>query len=316
MSKASPETKPQLFESMASILCVLGNTDALMIFEKAKCGIKCSTDIIKELGLTQKRYYSRLRDLISKGLVEKTDEGYRLTILGEAIHNISYSINEILLNRDRLLIMNQLMGSNNLSIEEKKKIMKTLALKGKYLSLEELYGIQSVVKIIDSYDELVKTVIECFDRAQTEIMIASRYTVMELAERVYNITSKGVKINWIDGDKSNLSSKLQILKFIFMNPKIMKNFMEAVNSPNTNMWFYSDLPYSFMIIDGKFGALEINHPTTNEFLFAIFFDDSELCEKLNQIFHELKEKATEHPYKKLGSPFKKLKLQNPIFSRI
>ena len=59
------------FTNMVKILNALGNDDALSIFMYTVDGIKSSKQAILELGLTQKRFYSRLKDLIDVGFIEK-----------------------------------------------------------------------------------------------------------------------------------------------------------------------------------------------------------------------------------------------------
>ena len=56
---------------LVELLSSLTSLDSLKIFMKAEKGISSSTRAIKELGLTQKRYYVWLKSLIDVDLVEK-----------------------------------------------------------------------------------------------------------------------------------------------------------------------------------------------------------------------------------------------------
>jgi DNA-binding HxlR family transcriptional regulator len=297
----------EMYEEYSAILNALSHPDALKIFNEIKKGVTSSTKTIKKLGLTQKRYYTRLKELISLGLVKKRKGAYRLTVLGEAIHKLGSYALDVLDNRDKLVVLSKLMDSEKLSDVEKKNIIKSLEVKKGQSLLEDMYGIKKVLKVVDTYEELVKTVAYCFDRAQKEVRIASRYTPMEVAEKVHDNMVRNVKMDWIDGDKSNISSKLQIMKFVFMNPRAVINFYEAMNNPNNSAKYYPELPYSFMVVDGDFGAFEITDPINNEFVFAIFFEDRDLCERLNQVFDDLKEKAKEHPYNELAKKISKIR---------
>ena len=296
-------------KDMAEILSSLANPDSILIFDRMKDGVESSTKVIKELGLTQKRYYTRLRELISAGLIEKTERGYKQTVLGEAIYKVIFTgLQDVLTNRDRLTLISQLLGSEKLSASEKQKMIEALKIKTKIFTIEDMLDIKRVLKIVETYDDLVKTTAECFDRVEKEVNIATRYTVTQVVERVHDAIARGVKIDWVDGDKSNLSSKLQVMKFVFMNPKAIITFYDLISNPNVSMKFCSDVPYSFMVIDEKFGALEVPHPVTNKFLFAIFFEDPDLCRKIKGAFNDLKKESVEHPYKELASKFKKIKL--------
>ncbi len=69
-------TSVAAFGSMVEILDALGNQDALSIFIYVEKGMTSSKLAIQELGLTQKRFYSRLKELIEVGLIEKNAGGY------------------------------------------------------------------------------------------------------------------------------------------------------------------------------------------------------------------------------------------------
>jgi len=67
---------------VAPIFRVLSNPDAIKILYCAGDGIEHSTYTIEELGLSQKRYYTRLKALIDSGLIKKKEGFYRQTALG------------------------------------------------------------------------------------------------------------------------------------------------------------------------------------------------------------------------------------------
>ncbi|MEM2875922.1 MAG: hypothetical protein QXL67_03085 [Candidatus Bathyarchaeia archaeon] len=303
------KVKSRFIVDIATILSSLAHPDALQVFERMRGGVKSSTKIMKELGLTQKRYYTRLRELMSAGLVEKTEKGYKQTVLGEAIYKVVFTgLQDILTNREKLILLNQMLTSDKLSENEKKRVVEALKIQTKLSIIEEALEIKKVWKIVDTYDDLVKTLSEYMDMAKEEIKIASRYTEVKIAEKIGDVLSRNVKMHWIDGDKLNFPRKLNMLKFVFMNPTSLASFFDAFCHPNVSARFYSDLPYSFMVIDGKFGAFEIINPVTKTFIFAVFFEDRDLCEKLNQTFNYLKEKSVEHPFKEVAMKFMKIKL--------
>ena len=70
MSQLSDVLKSINLVELKEILAALANEDAIKIFLTARRGIEKSTKTIQELGLTQKRYYSRLKELMEAGLVE------------------------------------------------------------------------------------------------------------------------------------------------------------------------------------------------------------------------------------------------------
>ncbi|MEM2936221.1 MAG: hypothetical protein QW231_03495, partial [Candidatus Bathyarchaeia archaeon] len=62
------------FAEMERVISALANQDAIKIFYAAGEGIRSSTEAIKKLGLTQKRYYTHLRNLTEAGLIQKGEE--------------------------------------------------------------------------------------------------------------------------------------------------------------------------------------------------------------------------------------------------
>ena len=309
LAKEEAVTELKFLRDMSEILSSLAHPDALLIFDRMKDGVESSTKVIKELGLTSKRYYTRLRELIQAGLVEKTESGYKHTVLGEAIYKTVFTgIQDVLANRDRLTLISTLLNSDKLSTSEKQKIIEALNIKTKIFTIEDMLDIKKVLKVVDTYKDLVKTVSEVVAKAEEEIVFTSRYTEFEVADKVYDAINNNVRLLYIDGDKRNLSSKLNIIRMIFAHPRAVRTFYEAINNPNVKIAYYPDLPYSFLVVDRKVGALEIVNPVTKKFVFAIFFEDPDLCKKLIQVFDDLMKASMEHPYKQLASKFKKIQL--------
>jgi len=312
----SQSNEKEIFEAklgdIVKIFSAVSSEDAMKIFYAAKDGIKSSTKIIKELGLTQKRYYTRLKELMEAGLIYKEDESYKYTTLGKICYKLGQIFMETLSHDEQLTLIDGILKSRVTNMTEKDRIIKMIMDSNMtdFLTLfasEEITGIKKLLKTVETYDDLVKTVSNCFEKAQRKIRLAGRYTTPELAEKSVELADKGLTMEWIDGDQKNLSTKLQILKFIFTNPNMLKSFFDLMKNPNVDIRFCSEVPYSFMSIDDRYGAIEIIHPVTKKFLFAIFFEDYDLCKKINKVFDDLKEKSIEHPYKQLAVKIAKLK---------
>ena len=67
----------------AELFSAFGNMDTIRIFAYAEKGISNSSKAVRDLNLTPKRYYQRLKDLIDLNLITKIDGGYIYTPLGE-----------------------------------------------------------------------------------------------------------------------------------------------------------------------------------------------------------------------------------------
>ena len=116
------ESIPDVFDNLTEtvsnelvvILDALGHEDSFAIFMYIEKGIKSSKLAIEELDLTQKRFYSRLKDLIEVGLVEKVEGEYRHTIFGGIFFKIGYSLLEMIENKEQIELLEKIRASSSL----------------------------------------------------------------------------------------------------------------------------------------------------------------------------------------------------------
>jgi len=286
-------------ENINKILSSLASEDALSIFNEAKNGITHPTETIKKLNLTQKRYYTRLKALMEVGLVEKVEEGYRLTFLGKIIYEILFrKIKTVLENRDRIALIDKLSRSTTLSPKEKEQIAAVLSERSKIVGYMDLIGIRPV-KMVLTFDELKSELIRLIDIAEKEIYLATKYTHSGVAEKLLECLNRGIKMHVLDGDRRNLSKKVQILRLLFSNPRTIKLFCEVFHSPNWDIK-YVDIPYSFIVVDGKYVGFELRKPESEDFFVGFVFYSEELSQKLIEVFKTLYSRAKEDPLKELA----------------
>jgi len=289
---------PLLIKDMERILSSLASEDALKILHEAKDGITSSTEIIKKLGLTQKRYYAKLKLLIETGLIEKTDKGYNLTFLGKIIYEILYrKLEKMLENKDRIALIDRLNKAKSLSKEEKEQIASSISIKEKIVGYSATLSGLKPVEVIRSFKDLIKLVIALLENANEEILFASRYTDASIVESFLNAFKRGLKIFCLWGDKKEFSQRINLLRILLTNPGVIRNIRELLDSPNVKLR-YADLPYSFAVIDRKFVIFEVVN-IDGSFLYGFFFDNEEISETFVHIFHELYEKGEKDPFAQL-----------------
>ena len=73
MPKNTTETD---LEKITEILSVLSKHDALSIFIRSHDGMKSDLETYANIGLTKKQYYTRLKQLVTLGLLTKKDTTY------------------------------------------------------------------------------------------------------------------------------------------------------------------------------------------------------------------------------------------------
>jgi len=274
------------FDDMLRILSTLSSTDALAIFLYAKDGIPSSKKAITQLRLTQKRFYIRLKSLIDVNLIEKTEKGYRYTTLGTIVFNLGNKLMPILENKARLVVMDKISQIDALSPQEMYKIAEVL-------SLEELIGdLVHEIKIVDTFEKAVINVVNLVNKAENSIYFASKYFDIKVSEACMISIQRGVSSYFIVDGQDQFSNAFQVIKSVVKNPSYIKTMLQYLK---ISKFFCrsANLPYTFMIIDGKYAMLEVPKPFTNTFSLSFFFNSELLCKKLMDNFNTIWNNASE-----------------------
>jgi len=287
------------------ILNSLANEDAIKIFNAAKEGISSSTQAIKDLGLTQKRYYTRLSTLLQERLVEKNETEYRLTSFGNLLHKILLiSLDNALINREKLELMDRLKNTSALSSREFERIS-DIVIEKTDSYMNELIDSTRAIRTCLDFDEFVLSAVDLMKDAEKEVYVATRFFSIASVDAFMRCIDRGVDVVILDGDKKNLSTKLQMVRMLVANPKTVKSLYQALDAPNMKIRFV-ELPYSFFLIDGKYVGIEVVNWEKEEFLSGIVFRDEETYERLKKRFHALFKEATENPVMGFASKFKNI----------
>jgi len=271
-------------EEIEKILSSLANRDSINIFKAARDGITSSTKTIKELKLTQKRYYTRLGQLTEAGLIEKKEDTYQQTLFGKLCFSLGEKFYDAIIHRDRLDLMDRLNKSSSISQEETKQISRALST-GSIGGFTEA-DLISNVRVADSYEKLVSDVIEYVDRAKEKIYFASKYFDVRVVEALLRCLQKGVEMVFLSGDPEEISNRINVLRTMITNPKLLQVFFSFMVSPDLKVRVV-DLPYTFIVIDGKDAMIEVTKPYTEAFSMAFFFSDEKLSERLIETFEVL-----------------------------
>jgi len=273
------------------VLNSLANEDAIRIFISAKEGIKKSTQAIRELDLTQRRYYARLNELVKAGLIERREDAYQLTTLGTVLYNLGTVFNETLTHRDRLDLVDRLKRAKSISLEEIKQILQTISSKGfiGYLGIADLI---QPVKMIGTYEDIVLELVGRINEAEKNIRLATYYIDSRAVEAILEAYERGVDLSILTSDRESVVKKLQILQMI-LSPKIIKLY--NMFSGERMRARLSEFPYSFCLIDDKYVIIELPNPGTNGFYMGFSIQNEALCQRLAKTFEDLYEKGKENP---------------------
>ena len=273
-----------------NLLNALSNEDAVRIFLYADKGIANSTQAIKDLGLTQKRYYSRLKGLIEVGLIEKNEGTYRYTALGRIIHKLGLHLIGILDNQDQIKLLSSLSETKAISSSEIDEIFEILSDKpGELKGLLEpiIKGhIGSNAEHLDTFERLVKKVVEEVNTSKSSLLLATSYLDVRVMDTSLKAINRGVTMKCLFS-KERLGSKLSAFK-LMLSPKIMASLLAFLDSSIDlkDTLREVDLPFSFVIVDDHKCFFELPS-ISGEFAIAFYLASEDTAKRFIELFYKL-----------------------------
>ena len=276
------------------ILSALSNEDALKIFKMAGEGITSSIETIKKLGLTQKRYYTRLSELLETKLIQKDDGVYKHTVLGSIVYKIIDYLNEVIDKGEQLELIDKVKRSKTLSQEDKDRILQAITEDsiGEFLGLID--GGIRLGGIVFRFENIVRGVVDLIKRAEEEIYLVTRYTESEVVEEISKRLDEEIRFYCISSDKRFFSRATELLRIILARPALLKAYYKIFNSSDVYIGFMDNIPYSFIVVDKRWVGLEVPNPQDNSFFMGLFFENETLAGKLIEVFNLMKSRAEEN----------------------
>jgi len=267
------------------IMEALSNEDAVNLFFYAEKGIVSSTEAMRSLGLSQKRFYTRLKILLDAGLLEKTDEGYRHTFMGTLVHKLGLSLLRIIENKEQLEVLNSIQKDKTLSPEQTSQIVSALSIELPSLDMGN-------VKIISNFEDFVSTTIDIVNNAEKCIHIATQYIDGRVVEASIDVMNKGIEVKAIIDKMDQFTELFKLAFSLFKSPSLIKSFYNFLKNPITQIRLYK-IPYTFMIIDNEKSMIEIKNLITGEFAFAVYILNKHFSLKLVNIFESIWEVSSD-----------------------
>ena len=296
-----------VFDGMLRVLNVLSSQDGLALFLYAKNGLPSSKKAIQDLGLTQKRFYSRLKVLLDVGLIEKVEGCYQYTTLGEAVSKLGIYLGHVIDNKERLSLLDQLNKNKSLSssdVDEIKSLVieQSGVLKGALNLI--LDGDDKKVEVISSYEVLVEILVNKINSSQNRILLASKYFDTRVIDATLKANKRGVEFKVIMA-KENLTRKIEMLK-LFLSPKLMLALMEFSNNGAENSVREFELDYSYCVIDD--GCLFEFPPSEEKFSIGFFVFNKKINYQFTDLFRCQWDKAKAKEMPEFFKKLKKLKI--------
>jgi len=286
-TQAASEPSAETLEQCIDIFSMFANLDTMHIFMLAEKGIGNSNKAIKRLGLTPKRYYSRLKELVDAGVLEKVNGVYAYTPIGEMLHKLGLSMMSVVNNKQKIGLLMNLTTSEVLSPDEQQRINSVLFDGEDDSQLLDLFHNISPEKIIkiSEYKTLVEMLARDIASSQRSVYLASRYFEMSVVDECLKAQERGVELKVLIS-KETMSNKMNKLRML-LSPRLIMKMLETTKGTNINdMLREIETPFSFCIIDGYICFFEF--PSLNEeFSIAFKLECNKTSKKFTQLFNSI-----------------------------
>jgi hypothetical protein len=281
------------------LLSVLSKTDNLSIFMFAANGdLKAEIPSLQKLGLSKKVYYTRLKQLVDAGLVEKFGNAYKHTSLGKIIYQKHIiMLMEQIKNTEHLRMIDTLRNTNKYSEDEIAKFVSQIA---GISSPSEFFipnvmpssSSQSKIVILWRFEDMVSAIVERVAFCKSEILLATRSFNEIIINSILRKADSGVDVKVLT-DLGLVKQYLEIegSKTWKINDK---NSAERINVI-ANPWYpgkierkIAKVPSSMIIFDGKEVGIEVldwNDPT--KFYGTIFIKDDKTLNSMLDFYHTM-----------------------------
>ncbi len=278
-------------EEFIKIIKALGNEDSMNIFLHLENGITSSKENLKLLGITQKRFYSRIKDLLEIGLIEKREGKYKLTQLGKILINMIKKVEPILTMKEKLKIIDEMENLGYVNEEKKLDFLKTIF-------PDEIINIISedealIIKILD-FDCLRSEMLVEIEKSKQNIYLMSKYYDFNVAKILVEKIESNVEILYIM-EEVKIENAKKILS-ILLSPNSIKTLYNFLSKYNKNIKVVDKIVNSFMVVDDEIAIIEVPNPFNGSFLFAVKIKDKNIAETLKGIFFHIWEKGKIFPY--------------------
>ena len=272
------------------LLATLSKPGALEILRLAEQGIVRSVDAMRELGLSQKVYYTRLRALVDVGLIVGREGIYRLTALGRIVQrHILPILGRAFEEKTQLKLLDELEAAD-VDDEVRKTVAEALESHGIVGLIDSEAGI-SPVRIVDDYEVLAGELVKCIEKAERSILLATNYIDLRIADAGLKALKRGVRIRTLS-EGGGASSGLSRLRMV-LSPKIFEGLIYYLSNLKDigEVARDTDVPYSFSVIDGSLCFFELPNPSGGVFSVGFIVKNPHIGAIFTDIFEGLWENA-------------------------
>jgi phosphatidylserine/phosphatidylglycerophosphate/cardiolipin synthase-like enzyme len=289
----------QKYSDVQQILSVLAAADVFKLFLYADRGLLLSVSFLQELQISIKQYYKALHRLKMLGLLEKKDGIYYHTVSGSILYKrVIQQIAQLSKHQRELKIIDSLKKTGQFSDDEIRKFVEQITKDNNLLPM--FGGANIITNIVNSQENMVKTVSKRVELASDEILIATRISLDEIIASLIDSIKRGVKVR-ILADKE-LIAKYRRIYYPNMQKSDSPDHVDKHNEERIklveNPWYQSGVkidrrigkvPFGLIIVDRSEVGIElVDSYNTNIFTAGILVKgSSQICDAILKLYEEL-----------------------------
>lgn len=262
-----------MLREASKVLTILSKYDALKIFLQSIEGIEAETDASEKIGLTKKQYYTRLKQLVDAGLIEKSKGRYVQTTLGRIIYEKALQI-----------VFEQVRNAKKL------QMLDVLKSSGKF-DMDEIYRLLSIkvdedkAKVFMEYGELTNMLVEKMSNASNEVLYATRFFNERIINEIIELHKRGVNVRMVIDKMLIEGQREKVVKQEYKERMMVTTvpfYPENVDRKVT------EVPFSFMVIDGKEACIELVNANNPKMFYAgVYVYDESIAKQMISLFETL-----------------------------
>jgi hypothetical protein len=294
LGEANISATMEKYSDALQILAVLASADVFKLFVYADRGFVLSLFLLEKLQMSKRQYYKALHKLKILGLLEKREGIYHHTISGGILYKqVVQQLVQLSQHQKELKVIDLLRKTGQYSDDEIKKFIEQITKKN------NLIARSPDANIINSYEEMVKTIRERIELANKEILIATRVSFDEAIAALIHSIKLGVKVRVLVDERLIAEyhrvhySNVQKSNSMPLTAKNSEERMKVVENP----WYHSgveierrvgQIPFSLIIFDRNEVGIElVDSYNPDNFTSGILIRDSQICDAMLKLYEEM-----------------------------
>ena len=182
------------YSNVQQILSILASPDVFRLFSYADRGFVLSFSLLEKLQMSNKQYYKALHKLKLLGLLEKKDGVYHHSISGSILYKqVVQQIAQLSKHEKEFKIINVLKSSGQFSDDEIRKFVEQIT-KDDDNTSSVPGAVRVFPNILISQENIIKTLCQRIEKANNEILIATRISIDEVIASLIESIKLGVKV--------------------------------------------------------------------------------------------------------------------------